>query len=104
MDADLAMHLGRRMPAGTAPPARRVFVRALRTLKVTPSEVITDTAPIYPAVLDELVPAAWHHVEQSDRGRSQPAQAPTATDARTQADRTAQMVIAGHALIPNLRR
>jgi hypothetical protein len=54
MDADLAMHLGRRVPAGTSPPARRdaaaarrdaaaarrVFVRALRTLKVTPSEVV----------------------------------------------------------------
>ena len=46
------------------PPARRFFVRALRTLKVTPSEVITDAAPVYPAVLDELLSSAWHHVEQ----------------------------------------
>jgi LuxR family transcriptional regulator, maltose regulon positive regulatory protein len=30
---------------------------------VTPSEVVTDAAPIYLAVLEELIPAAWHHVE-----------------------------------------
>src|SRR4051795_5208885 len=44
--------------------ARRFFTRALRTLKVVPSEVIIDVALVYPAVLDELVPAARHHVEQ----------------------------------------
>jgi transposase-like protein len=47
-----------------AAAARRFFTRALRMLKVTPSEVVTDAAPVYPAVLDELLPAAWHHVEQ----------------------------------------
>ena len=44
--------------------ARRFFQRALTLLKVTPSEVVTDAAPIYPAVLEELVPSTWHHVEQ----------------------------------------
>jgi IS6 family transposase len=44
--------------------ARRFFTRALRTLKVIPSDVVTDAAPIYPAVMAELMPAAWHHVEQ----------------------------------------
>jgi len=44
--------------------ARRFFARALCTLKVIPREVVTDAAPVYPAVLEELVPAAWHHVEQ----------------------------------------
>ena len=44
--------------------ARRFFQRALRTLKVKPSEVVTDAAAVYPAVLDELIPQAWHHVEQ----------------------------------------
>ncbi len=38
--------------------ARRFFTRALRTLKVTPSEVVTDAAPVYPGVLDELIPSA----------------------------------------------
>ena len=44
--------------------ARRFFQRALTVLKVTPTEVVTDAAPVYPIVLDELVPSAWHHVEQ----------------------------------------
>lgn len=69
-----------------ADAARRFFQRAIATLKVTPSEVVTDTATVYPAVLDELMPAAWHHVEQHannpDRGRSQPAQTPAPPDAR----------------------
>ena len=38
--------------------ARRFFRRALSTLKVTPSEVVTDAAPVYPGVLDELIPQA----------------------------------------------
>jgi transposase-like protein len=25
---------------------------------------VTDAAPVYPGVLDEMVPSAWHHVEQ----------------------------------------
>jgi transposase-like protein len=37
-----------------ADSARRFFQRALTTLKVTPSEVVTDAAAIYPAVLEEL--------------------------------------------------
>jgi transposase-like protein len=41
-----------------AATARRFFTRALRTLKVTPTEVVTDAAPVYPGVLDELLPAA----------------------------------------------
>jgi transposase, IS6 family len=47
-----------------ADAARRFFRRALSTLKVTPSEVVTDAAAVYPGVLDELIPSAWHHVEQ----------------------------------------
>jgi transposase-like protein len=55
-----------------AKAARRLFTRALRTLKVVPSEVVTDAAPVYPAVLEELVPSAWHHVEQDAIIRSRP--------------------------------
>ena len=43
--------------------ARRFFQWALRALKVKPTEVVTDAAAVYPGVLDELVPQAWHHVE-----------------------------------------
>jgi IS1 family transposase len=49
--------------------ARRFFIRALTTLKVRPTEVVTDAAPVYPRVLEELVPAAWHHVDQYENNR-----------------------------------
>ena len=45
-----------------ADAARRFFRRALQMLKTSPAEVVTDAA-IYPAVLGELIPRAWHHVE-----------------------------------------
>jgi hypothetical protein len=41
--------------------ARRFFTRALKMLTV---KVVTDAAAAYPAALADLVPAAWHHVEQ----------------------------------------
>jgi transposase-like protein len=66
-----------------AAAAPRFFTRALRMLTVSPAEVVTDAAPVYPGLLDELVPAAWHHVEQyannPDRSRSRPAQTPAET-------------------------
>ena len=91
-----------------AAAARRFLTRALRMLQVTPSEVVTDAAPVYPAVLDELLPSAWHHVEQyannpieADHGQLKRRARPM-RGLRT--DRTAQIVIAGHAVIQNLRR
>jgi IS6 family transposase len=91
-----------------AAAARRFFTRALRVLKVIPSEVVTDAAPVYPAVLEELLPAAWHHVEQyannsieADHGQLKRRLRPMR---ELQADRTAQVVIAGHAFLQNLRR
>ena len=91
-----------------AAAARRFFTRALLTLKVAPSEVVTDGAPVYPGVLDELLPAAWHHVEryannpiEADHGQLKRRQRPMRG---LQTDRTAQVVIAGHAFLQNLRR
>jgi transposase-like protein len=88
--------------------ARRFFSRALETLKVIPTEVVTDAAPVYPAVLEELVPAAWHHVEQyannpieADHGQLKRRLRPMRG---LQTDRSAQVVITGHAFIQNLRR
>jgi transposase-like protein len=43
--------------------ARRFFTRALRAGTV-PAEVTTGRAPVYPRVLDELIPSALHTVEQ----------------------------------------
>ncbi|WP_344402095.1 IS6 family transposase [Catellatospora chokoriensis] len=88
--------------------ARRFFRRALSTLKVTPSEVVTDAAAVYPAVLDELVPSAWHHVEQyannpieADHSRLKH-RLRSMRGVRTA--KSAQIVIAGHAFMQNLRR
>jgi transposase-like protein len=52
-----------------AAAARRFFRRAITTLKVKPTEVVTDAAPVYAAVLDELMPSAWHHVERYANNR-----------------------------------
>jgi transposase, IS6 family len=49
--------------------ARRFFQRARNATGVTPAEVITDRAPTYPRVLDEMLPAAWHHVERYANNR-----------------------------------
>jgi transposase-like protein len=91
-----------------ADAARRFLRRALSALRVTPTEVITDAAAVYPAVLDELVPSAWHHVEQdannpieADHGQLKHRLRPM-RGLRT--DRTAQGVVAGHAFMQNLRR
>jgi transposase-like protein len=91
-----------------AATARRFFQRVLSSLKVTPVEVVTDAAPIYLAVLEDLVPVAWHHVErhannpiEADHSQLKHRLRPM-RGLRT--DRTAQVIIAGHAFMRNLRR
>jgi transposase, IS6 family len=49
--------------------ARRFFSQALRAGTV-PVEVTTDRAPVYPRVLDELVPSALHTVTRVAAGLS----------------------------------
>ena len=51
-------------PQRDAKAAYRFFQRAVGTTKVTPTEVTTDQEPVYPAVLEELLPSAWHRTEQ----------------------------------------
>jgi transposase-like protein len=91
-----------------ATAARRFFTWALRTLKVTPNEVGTDAAPVYPAVLDELLPSAWHHVEQYENNPVEADHAQLKHRLRPmrglQTDQAAPVVIAGHAFMQNLRR
>jgi IS6 family transposase len=91
-----------------AAAARRFFTRALKALKVVPVEVVTDAAAVYPAVLADLTPTAWHHIEryannpvEADHSRLKHRLRPM-RGLRT--DRTAQTVIAGHAFVQNLRR
>jgi transposase-like protein len=52
-----------------ADAAHRFFERAIGTTKVAPVEVVTDRAPTYPQVLDELLPAAWHRTDRYANNR-----------------------------------
>jgi transposase, IS6 family len=88
--------------------ARRFFERAIGTTRVAPVEVTTDRAAAYPVVLEELLPAAWHRTDQyannrieCDHGRLKARLRPMR--GRNQ-DRSATVVLAGHALVQNLRR
>jgi transposase-like protein len=91
-----------------ADAARRFFRRALSTLKVTPSEVVTDAAAVYPGVLDGLIPSAWHHVEQYANNPIEADHSRLKHRLRSmrglRTDKTAQIIIAGHAFVQNLRR
>jgi transposase-like protein len=49
--------------------ARRFFEQAIGATKVTPMEVTTDQAPAYPAVLEDLLPAAWHRTDRYANNR-----------------------------------
>ena len=87
--------------------ARRFFARALGAGTV-PVEVSTDRAPVYPRVLDELVPSAMHIVEryannpiEADHGRLKARLRPMRGLKR---HRSARTLAAGHAFVQNLRR
>ncbi|MGH3846418.1 MAG: IS6 family transposase [Pseudonocardiaceae bacterium] len=87
---------------------RRFFTQALNTTTVTPVEVITDKAAVYPRVLDELAPGAWHHTEQyannrieTDHGRLKSRLRPMRGLKQL---RCARVITAGHAFVQNLRR
>ena len=95
-------------PYRDAAAARRFFERAIGATKVTPIEVTTDQAPVYPAVLDELLPAAWHRTDryannrvECDHGRLKARLRPMRG---LKQDRSARVVIAGHSFMQNLRR
>jgi IS6 family transposase len=86
---------------------RRFFTRALEH-GPSPTEVITDKAAIYPPVLDEIAPGAWHHTEryannriESDHGRVKSRLRPMRG---LKQHRCTQVISAGHALIQNFRR
>jgi transposase-like protein len=88
--------------------ARRFFERAIADTRISPVEVTTDRYRLYPRVLDELVPAALHRTQvhannslETDHGRLKARLRPMRGLKR---DRTARVIVAGHALIQNLRR
>jgi transposase-like protein len=95
-------------PRRDAKAARRFFQRAISVTKVTPVEVTTDQAPVYPVVLEELLPAAWHRTDRSannrvecDHGRLKSRRRPMRG---LKQDRSARVIIAGHGLVQNVRR
>jgi transposase, IS6 family len=49
--------------------ARRFFSRAMGQTRVSPVEVTTDRYRVYPRVLDELLPAAFHDTEANANNR-----------------------------------
>ena len=88
--------------------ARRFFERAIGRTRISPVEVTTDRYRLYPRVLDELLPATWHCTEahannllETDHGRLKARLRPMRGLKR---DRTARVIVAGHAFIQNLRR
>jgi transposase-like protein len=83
--------------------ARRFFEQALRTTSVAPAEIVTDQAPMYPAVLEELLPASWHCTDQyannrveADHGRLKARLRPMRG---LKQDRSARIVIVGQAFV-----
>jgi transposase-like protein len=88
--------------------ARRFFHQARTTTGVVPVEVITDRAPTYPRVLDEMWPAAWHHVERYANNRVEADHAQLKRRLRPMRGIKTmtglRVVAAGHALVQNLRR
>jgi transposase-like protein len=95
-------------PRRDASAARRCLERAIGASAIVPVEVVTDQAAAYSPVLVGLVPAAWHRIEQdanhrveADHGRLKARLRPMRG---LKQDRSARVVIAGHALVQNLRR
>ncbi len=87
--------------------ARRFFIRALGHGR-KPVEVTTDKAPVYPRVLDELLPEACHvdaarenNRIESDHSRLKARLRPMRGLKRL---RSAQTISAGHSLVQNIRR
>jgi IS6 family transposase len=85
---------------------RRFFTRALEH-RPSPTEVITDKAAVYPPVLEEIAPGAWHHTEhyannriESDHGRVKSRLRPMRGPKQL---RCTQVISAGHAFLQNLR-
>jgi transposase-like protein len=77
-------------------------------VEVTPTEVVSDAAAVYPAVLDELIPSAWHHLERYANNRIEADHSQLKRRLRPmrglRTDRSAAVIIGGHAFMENLRR
>jgi hypothetical protein len=84
--------------------ARRFFAQAISRTRVSPTEVTTDRYRVYPRVLDELLPAAFHDTEahannplETDHGRLKARLRPMRGLKR---DRTTRVIVARARLRP----
>jgi transposase-like protein len=91
-----------------ADAAHRFFQQAIGSTSVRPVEVTTDRARVYPAVLEAMLPAAWHCTDryanngiECDHGRLKARLRPMRG---LKQDRSAKVIIAGQAFVQNLRR
>src|SRR6266446_6249452 len=87
--------------------AARSFFAAALSAHGHPDEVVTDRAPTLAHVIEELLPAGFHNTEQyannrveCDHGRLKARLRPMRG---LKTDRSAKVVIRGHAFIQNLR-
>jgi IS6 family transposase len=85
--------------------ARAFFTRAL-TRRPAPAEVTTDRAPLYPRVLDDLVPGGRHILEQYANNAVEADHARLKARLRPMRGlktiRSARTIVAGHAFVQNL--
>ena len=91
-----------------ADAARRFFAQALAVTQTEPVEVVTDRAHAYVRVIEDVVRAAWHHVEryannpiECDHWRLKARLRPMRGLKR---QRCARVIVAGHAFVQNVRR
>jgi len=70
--------------------------------------VVTDHAPAYPVVLEELLPAAWHRTDRYANNQVEADHGCLKSRLRPmrglKQDRNARVVIAGHGFVQNIRR
>jgi IS6 family transposase len=96
------------MNAFPYPTGPQVLPAGIGATKRTPVEVTTDRAPVYPLVLEELLPAAWHCTDQYANNRIEADHGRVKVRLRSmrglKQDRNAGVVIAGHVFVQNLRR
>ena len=95
-------------PRRNAMAARGFFAKATAVTQTEPVEVVTDRAHAYVRVIEDVVPAAWHHVEryannpiECDHGRLKVRLRPMRGLKRAGC---ARVIVAGHAFVQNLRR
>jgi transposase-like protein len=95
-------------PRRDATAARQFFERAIGSTNVHPVEVVTDRAPAYPGVLEELLPAVWHRTDQYANNRVEADHGRLKARLRQmrglKQDRSARVLLSGHAFVQNIRR